>query len=68
MECTDAAACGSASQPLTVLVTDYCAGCGATTVFLSSTAYGQAVASSLGKVAGRFRRVGLWVGKPGCGV
>ena len=65
MECTDPASCGSASPPLTVLVSDFCAGCGASTVFLSPSAYGQIVASSLGKVAGRFRRVRLLLGRRG---
>ena len=59
VQCTDASACGTNAQPLVVLVTDFCAGCGPGAVYLAPTAYAQAVSSSLGQVAGRFRRVSL---------
>lgn len=59
VQCGDAAQCGGTpSQPLVVLVTDHCAGCGADAVFLAPSAYRQVVASGLGQVAARFRRVG----------
>ena len=58
VQCTDAAACSSNNQPLVVLVTDHCVGCGAAAVYLAPSAYSKAVpGTQLGQVAGRFRRV-----------
>ena len=58
VQCTDAATCGSNGQPLVVLVTDHCVGCGAAAVYLAPSAFSKAVpGTQLGQVAGRFRRV-----------
>lgn len=58
VQCTDASACGSAAQPLVVLVTDFCEGCGAGSIYLAPAAYAKlAPGLPLGQVSGRFRRV-----------
>jgi hypothetical protein len=50
------AGCAS-GKTQTVLVTDWCEGCGADVVYVSDSAYRSLVLDSVGQVAGRFRRV-----------
>ena len=48
---------GCAPNTQTVLVTDWCDGCGPDVVFMAGPAFRSLVTDSVGEVAGRFRRV-----------
>ncbi|GAB4820958.1 hypothetical protein N2152v2_008004 [Parachlorella kessleri] len=55
VDCTEAAGCAPNTQ--TVLVTDWCEGCGPDVIYVAGPAFRSLVTDSVGEVAGRFRRV-----------